>query len=284
MALCFLNFYSKITFLKFFEWKHFSNVFVPHLEVNTSDVLSHCLNFQDERARHNTVCALQKLFWKWLLKCRILVCRAYFLAPKVPLKFWTLPKFNGLGADHQILKILACSPIDDLNWAAQLWKIKELKPTLLNTIQGELGQTWPPNRWTHTFKTALSIFMKFLNSYIIARLIVFKKFRYSSFEKFFIARSVCWAGWVRLDLTSPPKSSFFYLLEIKEQRNKKGYSEESLIWLNDIVQRYFGADPPNFLEFYVPLPTPFYCIFINIFSKIFEIWSFMSGNFFRKIS
>ena len=32
------------------------------------------------------------------------------------------------------------------------------------------------------------------------------------------------------------------------------------------------------------LPTPFNCIFINKFSKIFGIWSFMSGNFFRKIS
>ena len=38
------------------------------------------------------------------------------------------------------------------------------------------------------------------------------------------------------------------------------------------------------MEFYVPLPTPFYCIFINKFSKIFKMWSFMSGNFFRKIS
>ena len=46
---------------------------------------------------------------------------------------------------------------------------------------------------------------------------------------------------------------------------------------------FLGGDPPIFLEFYVPLPTPFYCIFKKEFSKIFKIWSFMSGNFFRKI-
>ena len=42
--------------------------------------------------------------------------------------------------------------------------------------------------------------------------------------------------------------------------------------------------PPIFLEFYVPLPTPFYCIFKKEFLEIFEIWSFMSGHFFRKIT
>ena len=47
---------------------------------------------------------------------------------------------------------------------------------------------------------------------------------------------------------------------------------------------FWGGDPPNFLEFYVPLPTPFYCIFKKEFSKIFKIWSFMSSNFSRKIS
>ena len=32
-------------------------------------------------------------------------------------------------------------------------------------------------------------------------------------------------------------------------------------------------------------PTRYvYCIFINRFSKIFKIWSFMSGNFFEKFS
>ena len=46
----------------------------------------------------------------------------------------------------------------------------------------------------------------------------------------------------------------------------------------------FFEGTPIFLEFYVPLHAPFCCIFINKFSKIFEIWSFMSGNFFRKIS
>ena len=39
----------------------------------------------------------------------------------------------------------------------------------------------------------------------------------------------------------------------------------------------------KFLEFYVPPQVMFHCIFIKKFSKIFKIWSFMSGDFFRKI-
>lgn len=41
---------------------------------------------------------------------------------------------------------------------------------------------------------------------------------------------------------------------------------------------------PKFLVFYVPPQVMFYCIFKKRFSKMFEIWNFMSGNFFRKIS
>ena len=52
----------------------------------------------------------------------------------------------------------------------------------------------------------------------------------------------------------------------------------------DYDQSIIWGDPPIFLEFYVPLPTPFYCVFKKEFLKISEIWSFMSGNFFRKIS
>ena len=48
---------------------------------------------------------------------------------------------------------------------------------------------------------------------------------------------------------------------------------------NLIVTRVYLGDPPFFLEFYDPLPTPFYCIFKKEFS---EIWSFMSGIFLRK--
>ena len=40
----------------------------------------------------------------------------------------------------------------------------------------------------------------------------------------------------------------------------------------------------HFLEFYVPLPSPFYCTFINKFLKIFEIWSFYVRELFRKIA
>ena len=39
----------------------------------------------------------------------------------------------------------------------------------------------------------------------------------------------------------------------------------------------------NEKKFCVPPQVMFYCIFINKFSKNFKIWSFMSGNFFRKI-
>ena len=47
------------------------------------------------------------------------------------------------------------------------------------------------------------------------------------------------------------------------------------------IRDIFGG-PRLFLEFYVPLPTPFYCIFIKKFSKTFEIWSCMYGNIFEK--
>ena len=46
---------------------------------------------------------------------------------------------------------------------------------------------------------------------------------------------------------------------------------------------YILGGPPISLESYVPLPNPFYCIFISKFSKIFDNWGFMSGNFFPKI-
>ena len=47
---------------------------------------------------------------------------------------------------------------------------------------------------------------------------------------------------------------------------------KSIIW----------GDPPKFLEFYVPQQIMFYSIFVKKFSKIFEIRSFMSGNFFEE--
>ena len=48
-----------------------------------------------------------------------------------------------------------------------------------------------------------------------------------------------------------------------------------------MYSRVFGG---QFFWDLCPLPTPFYCIFVNKFSKIIKIWSFMSGIFFRKIS
>ena len=38
------------------------------------------------------------------------------------------------------------------------------------------------------------------------------------------------------------------------------------------------------MEFLVPKQVMFYCIFSKEFSKIFEIWSFMFGSFFKKFS
>ena len=48
-----------------------------------------------------------------------------------------------------------------------------------------------------------------------------------------------------------------------------------------VTTRVLLGGPPIFLEFYVPLPNPFYCISKKEFSEIWEIWSLMSGIFLK---
>ena len=51
-----------------------------------------------------------------------------------------------------------------------------------------------------------------------------------------------------------------------------------------LYQRLIWGDPHFLWSFVSPYLPLFYCISINRFSKIFKMWSFMSGNFSRKFS